>query len=148
MPSNFVERQQLQFDNAIFPDFTKLCRIFIAGKHFGGYEELESSLKGGILLGVLGAANVELKSESPNMRAKEISARRNTMIPDPYVEESLVLRSILKESGPLELPNTIDNLYSLESDGTFSFVYSECNKPYVNKPDDSLLYTSPRPRDS
>ena len=61
------------------------------------------------------------------------------MVPDPYVEESLALRNILKESGPLELPNTIDNLYSLESDGTFNFVYSECNKPYVNKPDDKCL---------
>ena len=59
------------------------------------------------------------------------------MIPDPYIEESLRIRNIISTSGLLELPDVIENLYSFESDGTFTFNYTECNKSYVHKPDDT-----------
>ena len=77
-----------------------------------------------------------MKNDLPNTSPTKVATYRNGMTPDPYVEESLTVRNIIKATGPLELPNTIENLYSLEPDGTFKFVYTECNKAYINKPDD------------
>lgn len=89
------------------------------------------------MFGFLLSANVVLKNDLPNIIPTKVANYRTSMTPDAYVEESLMLRNIIKSTGPLELPDEIQNLYSLDPDGTFKFVYTECNKPYANKPDDT-----------
>jgi hypothetical protein len=112
-------------------------RIFISGKHLGGFDKLEASLKDGSLFGFLKTSKVEIKNDLAKANPITTANVRKNMIPNPYVEESLALRNILSITGTLELPNSVENLYSLESDGRFEFKYSECNKPYKNKPDDT-----------
>ena len=112
-------------------------RIFISGKHLGGLDKLESSLEDGSLFGFLKTAAIEIKNDLAKSNPIKTANVRKNMVPNPYVEESLTLRNILKITGPLELPNSVENLYSLESDGIFEFNYSESNKPYKEKPDDT-----------
>ena len=68
--------------------------------------------------------------------AQELAARR-AMVPDPYIEATLVDRGILGKSGKLDLPSEVENLYKMEADGTFTFALTERNKAYLNKPDDA-----------
>jgi len=70
------------------------------------------------------------------LRAQELAARR-AMVPDPYIETTLVDRGILGKSGKLDLPSEVENLYKMEADGTFTFALTERNKAYLNKPDDA-----------
>ena len=86
-------------------------RIFIGGKHLGGFDELESSLKDGSLFGFFKTAKVEIKSDMAKTNPIKTANVRKNMIPNPYVEESLTMRNILKNTGPLELPNSVENLY-------------------------------------
>ena len=117
-------------------------RIFIGGKHLGGFDELEFALKNGTLFGYLTTENVKMTNAVQNVRPTEVASIRKDITPNPYVEESLAMRNILKDNGPLVLPSVVENLYTLEIDGTFTFNYTECNKPYSMKPDD----TKPRIR--
>lgn len=90
--------------------------------------------------GILGAAMVELSGQQPELSAEQQLAARKAMVPAPYVEAGLERRKLLTSSGPLKLPTEIENLYTVDATtGTFKMRYTEKNKSYKNKPDDSKL---------
>ena len=115
-----------------------MFRVFIRGKHFGGIEELKSSLENGSIFGLLTIAKIEFSTNLLNTNFREVQQFRKDITPNPYVEESISVRNILKCSGTLLLPNNVENLYSYnENDGIFKFEYRELNKPYKLKPIDT-----------
>ena len=99
---------------------------------------MESSIKDGSIFGVLKSSNIEISSHLPDSNLKQIENFRNEITPNPYIEESISIRNILKSSGPLLLPNCIENLYSFdEKDGKFKFEFKELNKAYKLRPNDT-----------
>ena len=85
-------------------------------------------------------ANIEISPKFPKSNYKKIEMFRKEITPNPYIEESLTIRNILKSSGPLMLPNQIENLYLFDDkDRIFKFEYKELNKPYKSKPDDTKV---------
>lgn len=121
-------------------------QVFVGGKRVGGCGELLAEQESGALFGRLSAANVELPADgaASKLTDAQLTAARQAMVPDPYVESSLAARGILYGvgAGPTawELPAALENLYSLDAaTGELKVSYTESNKCYKSQPDDAAL---------
>jgi len=63
---------------------------------------------------------------------------RRALVPDPYAAESLVLRGIFTCVDDGWLPSSVPNLYTF-AHGRFRFAYTERNKSYTVRPDDTCV---------